>query len=115
MSYFQLVQEADMLKSQKKASLFILYFWLTLEVECQKSIVSHLLYREFSCSSLPRCANFARSFVLVRFPLQPEESNVESSALQTSESNVALQVLHSVKMDLKHLRRNWGIVSDVFD
>lgn len=77
--------------------------------------MSHLLYREFSCSSLPRCANFARSFVLVRFPLQPEESNVESSALQTSESNVALQVLHSVKMDLKHLRRNWGIVSDVFD
>lgn len=43
MSYFQLVQEADVLKSQKKASLFILYFWLRLEVECQKSIVSHLL------------------------------------------------------------------------
>lgn len=71
MSYFQPVQEADMLKSQKKASLFVLYFWLTLEVECQKSIVSHLLYGEVSCRSSRRCAHFARSFVLIRFPSQP--------------------------------------------
>lgn len=71
MSYFQLVQEEDMLKSQKKASLFILYFWLRLQVECQKSIVSHLWYCDFSCSSLHQCANLARGFVLIRFPLQP--------------------------------------------
>ncbi|XP_035752748.1 cadherin-related family member 3 isoform X3 [Egretta garzetta] len=52
-----------MLKSQKKASLFVLYFWL--EVECKKSVVSRLLYREVACSSSHRCANFARTFVLV--------------------------------------------------
>lgn len=51
MSYFQPVQEADLLKSQKKASLLVLYFWLRLEAECQKSVVSHPWYRDFSCSS----------------------------------------------------------------
>lgn len=65
------------LKSQKKASLFFLYFWLRLEVECQKSTVANLLYREVSCSSLHWESSSALS--LGDLYLNLEESKVASS------------------------------------
>lgn len=103
MSYFQLVQEADMLKSQKKASLFVLYFWLWLEVECQKSIVSHPWHREFFYSSSHGHTHFAKSIVQIS-----SHPSLEKSKIVTSDK-------YLVQMDLKGLSRSLGVVSDVPD